>query len=60
MQNETDDRAKPLPLRAVTLAALLAVAAASGCVSTATDDCPGDSELINGQCVGVDEDGRRK
>ena len=60
MQNETDERAALLRMRAVTLAALLAVVSASGCVLTAADDCPGDSELINGQCVGVDENGNPK
>lgn len=43
------------------IACILALAA-TGCVSTGNteDDCPGDSVLIDGQCVGVDENGNPK
>lgn len=39
------------------------IAALAGCVAAAPpqiDDCPGDSVLINGECIGVDEDGNPK
>ena len=51
------------PVRAdLAIASLVVTPLLAGCVSTGNteDDCPGDSVLINGQCVGVDENGDPK
>lgn len=42
---------------------ILAALILSGCLSTGgnpENDCPGDSILIDGRCVGVDENGNPK